>query len=174
MYRYIWQWSWLSGSPEKNWQLFPWSKPPLSRAHLTLEPLLGDFLRFVIVTQTDESHFLSSQLIKFLLLQIIYHTPTAPRLVYYSQSPESSKPINHWISLDARFLPKKMTRFRQHMPGPVVQNWAGPARGEIRGTTWSQGHGSSQELFYNKHLPRAFYEQKATPKEETNTKIRLQ
>lgn len=83
----------LSGSPEKNWQLFLWSKPPLSWAQLTLEPLLGEFLRFVIVTQRDESRFLSSQLIKFLLLQIIYHTPTAPRLVYYPQSPEASKPI---------------------------------------------------------------------------------
>lgn len=83
----------LSGSPEKNWQLFPWSKPPLSWAQLTLELLLGDFLRFVIVTQRDESRFLSSQLIKFLLLQIIYHTPTAPRLVYYPQPPEASKPI---------------------------------------------------------------------------------
>lgn len=83
----------LSGNPEKSWQLFPWSKPPLSWAHLTLEPLLGDIFRFVIVTWTDESHFLSSQLIKFLLLQIIPHTPTAPRVVYYPQSSETSKPI---------------------------------------------------------------------------------
>lgn len=119
----------LSGSPGSS---SPSSKPPLSWVQSTPQPLLGDIFRFRIVTWTDESHFLSSQLIMFLLSQIIYHTPTAPKVVYYPQSSETSKPILIKSVLDTYFLPKKMTGFRQHMIGPVVQNWISQG--------WNQRH----------------------------------
>ena len=111
----------LSRSPEKNWHLSQWSKATPSWEQLKLQPLLGYFSRFKIVTYTERwiTLFVLSTHEVSAFTNNTAHFQSPPDL-YITLSWNLQQTNTHQITLDTYFLNKdtkmRMARYCAYSP----------------------------------------------------------